>query len=501
MEMEMEMENEEMKTTRSHYTRANYEVNQTTLWKMLSDDQCEEIVMTAMEVLERSGAEVLNGEARDVFEKAGCWVDGNRVRIPSAVSEWAARVAPSRVTLCDRNGKRALRIETTNAFYGPGERNTYVLDPMTGERRKPVKADVATTGVVCDGLKNVDFAMSNGRPTDVQDASADVHAFEALVTNTTKPVVQSVQSVVQAQAILDIAATISGSLKEFQKNPFMALLIETEGTLIHSDETLAKVIFAAKNGVPLIYATRLIAGDTAPVTAAGAIVVALADVLVGITLSQLVHRGASVIAGGCFTIDDQENGINPCGAPEVSLMGTGMANVLRYLRIPSFGFAGASDAKESDAQLGLEAAFSILHAGLSGTSLIYGCGQMEYGLTGSLELLVMGEEVMAMTRRIMKGIEVNEERLARGVIDAVQPGGAYLGEEHTLKYFRPEFWWPTVMNRGRIQDWTNAGAKTLGERVKDKAQSIITTHQPDRLSEDVLTKIRAIVEKTEATLG
>jgi len=370
------------------------------------------------------------------------------------------------------------------------------MDPLTGERRKPVKGDVVNTGIVCDGLKNVDFAMSNGLPTDVNQGFAEVHAFEALVTNTTKPIVQSIQGVEQAQAILDIATTIVGSLKNFQKDPFVMFLIETEGTLVHSDETLKKVMFAAKNGVPYIYSTRLIAGETSPATPAGAIVVALADVLVGILLGQLVRQGTSVITGGFFSINDTENGILPIGATEVSLMGTGMANVLRYLGIPSFGFAGATDAKESDAQMGLEAAFSILHEGLSGTNLIHGSGQMEYGLTGSLELLVMSDEVIGMTRRIIKGVEVNEERLARGVIDFVQPGGHYLGEEHTLKYFRDEFWWPSVLNRTRIDDWTAAGAKTLGQRVKEKTQSIIKTHQPEKLSEEVLGKIKVILDRT-----
>lgn len=487
-----------MHTTKSHYTRANYEVNQTTSWKMLSEDQCEELFMTTMEVLERTGAEVLNQEARDLFEKAGCWIDGNRVRIPSSLSEWAVRTAPSRITVCDRNGKRALRLETTNAFYGPGQGNDYVIDLQTDERRKPVKADVVNTGVVCDGLKNVDFAMSNGLPTDVKESLAEVHAFEALVTHTTKPIIQSIQNVEQAQALLDIATVVAGSLKEFQKNPFVVFLIETEGTLVHSEETMAKVMFAAQNGVPYIYATKLIAGETSPSTPAGAIVVALADVLVGVLLGQLVRQGTPVIAGGFFTIKDKENDILSCGAPEVSLMGTGMANALRFLKIPSFGFAGATDAKESDAQMGLEAAFSILHAGMSGTSLIHGCGQLEYGLSGSLALLVMGDEVMGMTRRMMKGIEVNEERLARGIIDSVQPGGHYLGEEHTLKYFRNEFWWPTVLNRTRIDDWTANGAKTLGQRVKEKAQSIIKTHQPEKLSEETLSQIKIIVDKADA---
>ncbi|WP_021171006.1 Trimethylamine methyltransferase (MTTB) [Sporomusa ovata DSM 2662] len=206
-----------MNTTRSRYTRANYAVNQTTAWEMLSEDQSEELFMTTLEVLERTGVEILNQEARGIFEKAGCWVDGNRVRIPSAVTEMAVKNTPSRVTVCDRNGKRALKLETTNAYYGPGQGNVYVLDPMTSDWRKPVKEDVAKTAIVCDGLQNIDFVMNNGLPTDVNASTAEVHAFEALITNTTKPIIQAIPGVKQAQAILDIAAAVAGSLREFQK--------------------------------------------------------------------------------------------------------------------------------------------------------------------------------------------------------------------------------------------------------------------------------------------
>jgi len=181
-------------------------------------------------------------------------------------------------------------------------------------------------------------------------------------------------------------------------------------------------------------------------------------------------------------------------------VGTGMSNLLRYLRIPSFGFAGASDSKISDAQMGLEEAFSLLHMGLAGTNLIQGCGLLEYGLTGSLVMLVIGDEIIGMIRKIIKGIEVNEERLARGGIDAVQPGGTYLGEEHTLKYFRKEFWWPTLMNRNRIKDWTEAGSKSLGQRATEKTHRILQTHEPEKLSDDVLAKLKEIIEKAEAAL-
>lgn len=489
-----------MTTLRSLYTSASFSANQGVKWEMLSNDQCEDIFLTVLELLERTGADVKSEKALEIFKNGGCWVEGNRVKIPSSVAECAVRTAPSRVTLCDQAGKRAMRLEANNAYFGPGYGNELIIDPATGEIRKPLKGDVAKTAILCDGLKNIDFVMSNGLPTEVNPKIADVHAFEALVTNTKKPIIQSVSCTAQMQDILDISAEVAGGLTELQKNPFVALLINTEEALSHSAESLEQVILAAENKIPFIYSSKVIAGDSAPSSPAGAIVVSLANALVGIVLSQLVNQGAPAIAGGFMSIKDSEGKVL-LGAPEVSLMSTGMANVFRYIGIPSFATAGMTDSKNSDAQLGLESAFSILGMGLCGANVVHGCGQTENGLTGSLDLLTMSDEIVGIVGRICRGIEVDEERLARGVYEAIGPGGHYMGEEHTLKYFKKEFYWPTLMNRLRIQDWEANGSKTLGQRTNDKTQDIINTHQVESLSVEVLNNIKVIVERAEARVA
>jgi len=214
-----------------------------------------------------------------------------------------------------------------------------------------------------------------------------------------------------------------------------------------------------------------------------------------LVLSQISREGAPFISGGFFTIEDTANGMQPYGAPEVSLIGSGFSAVLRYLRIPTLGFAGASDSKCSDAQMGLESAFSILGAGLASTNLIYGLGLTESGCASSANLLVIGDEVAAMTKRIMRGIEMNEDRLARGVIDAVQPGGHYLGSLHTRHYFKKEQFWPTLMNRKRIDDWTAEGEKSLGQRTYEKTTRLLNSYEAKPLDAAVVGQLQAIADK------
>ena len=489
-----------MFSTTSLYTKAGFQVNQNIEWNMLTEDQCEVIVLTAMEILERTGADVLCAEARKTLADYGCWVDGDRVRVPSHKMEKALAAAPSRLTLCDRNGKRAIMMEAGTPHYGTGFGCKEVVDVASGEVRAIAKQDVADVAKICGGLENIDFVMDNGAPTDVPAAAAEVHAFEAIVSNTVKPVVQEVKNAKQAEAIMKMAFAVAGGEEKFAQNPFAAIVVENEEALCISAEAASVVAAAAAKGFPVVFSNKLITGFTAPEESAGAIVAGLVNSLLALVLAEATAEGAPFITGGFYTINDMDNEMNPYGAPEISLINAGFAGVLRYLKVPSFGFGGGSDSKISDAQMGLEACLSLVHAGLAGTNLIYGAGIMETGNVASPYLLVIGDEIMGMTRRIMRGVEMDEDRLCRGVIDDVQPGGHYLGSEHTRYYFKDEQFWPKLMNRNRIDDWTAAGAKSLGQRAAEMTQQLLSVAAPQLLDDAVAAELKKIVADAEASL-
>lgn len=481
-----------MYRTKSLYTTAGFQVQQNLHWEMLSDDQCEAVASSAIELLERTGVEVPSADAAEAFRQGGCFVEGTRVRIPSAKSQWALRVAPTRVTICDRNGKRAMLLENNEAHWGAGYTAQEYFDQGKGEKRPFTLADVEEFGKLAQMLPNIDFAMPGGRPTDVDGANADALVFKTLAAATTKPVVQHVGSLGQAEAVVEMAAAIAGSPDKLRVDPYVALHVTVDEPLMFSADALEVVMFAAGRSVPVIVSNELVSGLTAPAESAGVLIVALANSLAALVLAQLVNEGAPFITGGFFTNNDTVHEMRPYGSPEVSLLGSGYSNLLRHLRIPSFGFAGATDSKTSDAQLGLESAMSILHAGLSGTNVIYGAGNMESGCAANPALLVLADEIACETKRIMRGVEMDEDRLARGVIEDVQPGGNYLATKHTRYYFRSEQFWPTLMNRKRIDDWAAEGSLTLGQRTVSKTDSLLVAYEPIPLDRDVVAELDKI---------
>jgi trimethylamine--corrinoid protein Co-methyltransferase len=482
---------------KSNYVKANYDVNQTINFRVLSDHQCEEIYLAALEVLEYTGAVIHSERTLEILKKGGCWVDGNHVKFPTKVVEAAVRTAPSRIAISDRNGKRAMFLESQNVYFGPGPSNTYMLDPETGERRRPRVADAARVAKLCDALPNIDYVMDSGTPMDVTPTLADVHSFNQMVRNTTKPIIHWGFDEDQYNDIIDMAEVIAGGPEELSKNPFFILYSEPSPPLRHSHEAIDKAVAAAKRDIPVIYVPVNFAGGTVPATMAGALVCSVADSLVGLVANQLVRPGSGFIMGGVITAMDMSSTICSYGAPELSLLSAALTNVARYIGIPMFSTGGCTDAKMIDAQWAAEAAFSNLLAGLSGASLVHDCNYMEYGNTGSMDLLTINDEIIGMVRRIMKGIKVDDYQMAVDIIDKVGPGGHFLGEQHTMENFRKEFWQPKLMNRLRYDEWKASGAKTMAQRVNERTREILANHEVEPLPKSVTDKLDAIIEKAE----
>ena len=236
---------------------------------------------------------------------------------------------------------------------------------------------------------------------------------------------------------------------------------------------------------------------TEPATRAGAIVTSNAESLSGIVIHQLKKKGAPIISGGNSMLMDLLTAICSYGAPEFHLTIAAYTDLYHYYGIPVWGFAGCSDAHMVDQQAAIEACFSILINALAGTNLIHDVGYLSSGLTGSLEMMVMSDEIIAMARRLLRGVCTDENSLAVEAIDRVGPGGNYLSDDHTLNCFKSEFWRPTILNRLDLEQWKAAGRKAMGEKLRQRVIEIIETHKPHGLSDIVRKRIETIVAKAK----
>ena len=478
--------------------RANYQVNATPLFRVLSDDQIEDIYLGTLEVLERTGTRVYSDEGLELLREAGCQVsDGNLVRIPSWLVKTSLETVPERITLAGRDRSKRITLEYNKIYFGTGSDCPFILDPYTDQRRRYTFDDVYNAAKVAEALPNIDFHMSLGLTSDVPIGSYDRHQLLAMLKGTTKPLVITAVDRNGLADQYEMACEVLGGAEEFARAPLFVVYIEPSSPLNNSKEAVEKVLYAAEKGIPAIYTPCPMCGGTAPTTLAGLLVQCLAESMTGLVLVQLKKKGAPIIIGGVMSIMDMSSTIMSYGAPEMTLLSAAMTDLAKRLRLPMFSTAGCSDAKVVDQQAAIEATISIAIAALSGANLIHDVGYIESGLIGSYDMLVMSDEIIGMVKHILRGIAVDDEHLALHVIDRVGPGGHYLADEHTLKHFKTEFWYPTLLDRRRWEDWEAAGAKSLGQRVREKVLDIIENFEPEPLDADVEAGLKAICARAD----
>lgn len=477
--------------------RSNRKSYITPQFAVLAEDQKEDIHLAALEVLRRTGMQVYSEEAVDLLRGAGCSVtDCNLVRIPAHLVEWAIRTAPPSITVYDRNGSPSMHLAGTNVYYGTGSDLPTFVDPYTGERRQSRKEDICNTAKLCDALPNISFIMSLAVPWDVPVARSDLHSFEAMVSNSTKPIVYTAHDRDGLDGIIRMASAAAGGIEELREKPFLVLYAESSPPLRHSKEAVEKVMLAAELGLPVLYSPALVSGAASPITVAGTMVIGIAEALTGLVIAQLKRAGAPCVMGVGSGPLDMRTAIHVDVAPESVLLEAAIVEMWRYYRLPSWGYAGLSDSKLFDEQATLEGMLWTLTAALSGANLVHDVGYLESGLTGSLEMVAVTDEMIGMIRRLMGGVEVSEESLAVDVIHEVGPGGYFLGNEHTLRHFK-ENWYPTLLDRHNYDDWAKLGKTSLGQRANRKVRDILATHEPEPLPPAVADQLARIIEDAE----
>ncbi|CAB1076270.1 hypothetical protein D1AOALGA4SA_4067 [Olavius algarvensis Delta 1 endosymbiont] len=472
--------------------QSSFKQNRSVFFRVLSDDQIWEIKRAAFDILEKTGARILHKEARQMLKKAGAAVKDEVVKLPEYVVQECIRTAPKGITIFDRNKKRALEVEGRKSYYGTSTASPNTRDALTGEIHETRVEDIARGAKVADALPNIDWVMPMGSSQDVPAFAADLHEFEAVVKNTTKPLVFIGYSRRGFELVYEMAAEVAGGSEELRAYPFLIAYPEPITPLVFPPEVVDRMFIAADLQMPQIPGPTQQLGATAPVTLAGALALAIAEGLLSLTLVQLRRPGAPCFLGSNVSGFDMATTTLSIASPEMSLGLSAQAEIAQSFGLPSWGLAGSTDSKVLDAQAGIESAFSILAQGLGGLNLIHDVGYMNGGMICSAEMLVLGDEVVGMAKRFIRGIEVTPATLARDVIQKVGPGGNFLQEEHTFRHFRQELWMPNLLSRQPYGIWQEEGSKDMEMRVREKVKRILETHNIEPLPDATLSALEKL---------
>ncbi len=457
----------------------------------LSDEQFEKIHAACLEILGRIGVRVDLQEARDLLKKGGAQIDGNLVRVPSPMVERALASAPKKVTLYNRSGEAVMPLESNRCFFGPGSDCLTIIDHRTNERRKPVLQDVIEGSRLCDALPNIDFVMSMVLPSDVDPTQADSYQMEAMLSNTSKPVLYvSYESKGLVNAI-EMAEAVVGGAEALRMKPILTCYINVVSGAVHNEESLRKLLYLSGKGLPALYIPGSNAGVTSPMTVAGAVALDTAGALLGLVLSQLKWEGSPFIMSAMDPAAlDMRTMVSPYAYPERGFI----RSVSQRYGLPTLSLAGGSDSKLVDQQAAAEAALTMLADVFMGGNLIHDLGYLESGLTYSFSQLAICEQMVDWIKAYFREVEVSDATLALDEIERMGAGGMYLNSKHTRQHYK-ETWYPGIFERGMYPDWEKKGKQTLVERASERVQKLLDEHQSQPLPPAIQARLREIVNQ------
>jgi trimethylamine--corrinoid protein Co-methyltransferase len=464
---------------------------------VLSDTDKEKIYHAALQVIEHTGMTVQHDGAVKLLTDAGCrQTSEGLIAIPATLVEKALHSVPSNIPIFNREGAPAMDLGGRRAYFGTGSDLMAHIDGKTLGRKPTCLESVARAARVCDVLPNIDFIMSFAIPHEIDPRQAFVESFATMVTHSSKPIVNIADHRAELMTMRKIANVLRGGTAALREKPYWIHLSGPISPLKHPFKSIDKLIYCGQTGMPVIYCPAPIAGSTAPLTIAGHVVQGLAECLFGLVIHQVAAPGAPFLMGMGAAVLDMATSQCCYNAPEFLMAYMASVEMSHYFDVPNWGYAGTSDSQIPDGQATYEAGLLTYLSAATGSNLNHDVGYLDFALAGSLEMIVIMDEVISQIRRIQTGIQIDAEQLAVEVIGQGARQGHFLTHPHTLKHLRSTQWRPNLICRRGYERWCAEGRTTLLERAHDRLNRILATHRPMPLPADILAEVERI--KTES---
>jgi len=468
--------------------------------RLLDDGLIERILDEARSLIAELGVEIHNREVLALLGDHGAKIDraASRAWIPGALVDRALASVPSDFHLYDVLGQETHHFCGDRVHFTPGSAAITVLDGETGEIRTPTTGDYIRYVKVVSGLPHIEAQSTAFIPADVPSKISDSYRLYLSLLFGEKPVVTGAFTIEAFDVMRDLQLAVRGSAAALADKPLAIFSCCPTSPIKWSDVTSANVLDCARASIPVEFVSMPLSGFMAPVTLVGSIVQHAAETLSGVVFSQIARPGTPVLWGGSPAIFDVRYETTPMGAVETMMLDCANSEVGKFLGMPTQGYIALSDAKQLDAQAGLETTMGATLAALSGINSVSGPGMLDFESCQSLEKLVVDHEICGMTARLLRGIEPREDFPARPIFEELAREKHLLIAKHTRRHLREEITFPgPVIDRANRARWVEEGGLTLGERARREVRRLVEAYTPSRLPDEAKTALTERME-TEA---
>lgn len=472
--------------------------------QLFSVNQVESIIEEGIGLLKNPGIKVHNKEGLKLLAEGSAEVDWsqNIAHIPENLVFNCLKNVPKSFRLYGLDRDLIVDYGADFVHFDPGSTAVAILDSNSGVQREPLTGDYIKMVKLVEMLAQIDAQSTAMVCSDVVKEIGDLYRLYLSLSFMRKPIVTGAFRKDTIWTMFELLKTVAGGGVELRQFPIGIFDICPTPPLTWDDLAVQNLIDCSRMGVPVQLVSMPLAGATAPVTLAAAVVQHTAECLSGIVLHQIANPGSPIVWGGSPAGFDMRYGTTPMGAPETWLIDMGYVQVGKSLNLPTHVYMGMSDAKVIDAQCGFESMAGVLLAALSGANMISGAGMLDYETCQSLEKLVIDAEMIGMVNRVRQGIVFRESPIAVGIMQGMGHQAEYLRHPHTREWFRHEFYLASdLIDRNSYESWMHMGSQTIIERAIDRVEKLVMDYEPFITDRGLLSELNKITSNAAKQYG
>lgn len=450
------------------------------------DKDLRNIHEASMEVLEQTGMTFHHPKVIEIMQQNGIRIEGQTAFFTrQQVIEWVSKT-PSQFKMYARNPKYDFEVGGDHVEVCPGSGSSFVCD-VNGKKHAALMSDYVN---FLKFFHQSNYFKANGgivvQPTDIGQSTIPMMLYATMVYSD-KVIITGTGKAEEVERLMDMLGIMFGGKQALAEKPRCMTIVNTNTPLQFDTNMLETMMVFNKYKQPVVIAAASMAGTTAPMTLAGTIVLANAEVLAGIAVAQMIHKGTPVIYGSQSTTSDMKTGSIAIGAPEGALAYQYSARLAKSYGLPCRGGGTLTDAKTLSVQAGYESMLTLLASYSAKTNLIFqSAGIMDSYNAMCYEKFIVDLEIIGMVKRYVSGVKVDVETLAVDVITEIGIAGQFLTSEHTMKHFRKEPFLPDISLRGAVKGDPN---ERLMDNIRLKKEKMLTSYCKPELSAEIQNRL------------
>ena len=387
-----------------------------------------------MRILEDMGIRMHCPTSLAALKGAGFQVDGDVVRFRENQIMPLVEQAPAQINFTAAHPDHHVEIGGNHCEFLPGY-GIPLIREADGTNRYATPGDFST---ILKLFEASDLFHFNGLTVHPEGLPADWAASLMLLDMlrlSQKNLLLPMGSEKELSVMFKILEHWYGALED---TPRVTTIINTLSPLQISGDTLKNLLAFAQHGQPMIFTGGVMAGSSAPITAAGAMAMGNAESLAAIALAQVIRPGTPVIYGVSIPATDMANGSWALCGPERTKSIQQLSKALaEFYGLPTRNNGCVCDAHGMNIQAGAESMASLMAAQNAGINMhMYSAGTISSCSVFSYEKFITDLDILSWIRNFERPIEITDETLAFDTIKRVGIGGEFLTQPHTFAHCR-----------------------------------------------------------------